>query len=372
MTIDSITETIERALKSAGLEPRSAALKGVTETIQQALASAGIAQRSSAAQPADAAHPVAKPHLAGAWSDAVLRKQPSDTVAEPANQSAHEPALGEFVTRSFSNAAGSRNYKLYVPTGYSGEPMPLLLMLHGCKQNPDDFAAGTRMNELAQQHGFLVAYPEQTRKANGSNCWNWFQAAHQGRDGGEPQILAGIVGDVAVQYRIDSRRVFVAGLSAGAAMAVILGQTHPDVFAGIGAHSGLPHGAAQDVASAFAAMHGGAATRAAASQPGVPTIVFHGDHDRTVVAGNADAIVGHALGADASAALTRETTSSAGSTRTVYRDAAGRAQVEQWLVHGAGHAWSGGSKKGSFTNPNGPDASAEMVRFFLARQGQSH
>ena len=365
MTIDSITDTIERALKSAGLEPRSAAFKGVTDTIQKALRAAGIAQRSPAAQSGDPAEPVARPRVVADWTDAVpLRPQREDPA--PAN----DPAGGDFITRSFSNAAGSRNYKLYVPSANANEPMPLVVMLHGCKQNPDDFAAGTRMNELAQQHGFLVAYPEQTRPANGSNCWNWFQAPHQARGGGEPSILAGVVGDIAGQYRIDTHRVFVAGLSAGAAMAVILGAQYPDVFAAVGAHSGLPLGAAHDVPSAFAAMHGGApanAASAAMARPGVPTIVFHGDQDHTVTAANGQAIVGQALSAQTGAQLQRETTASSDSTRTVYRDAEGRVQVEDWLVHGGGHAWSGGSTKGSFTNPRGPDASAEMVRFFLGR-----
>lgn len=360
VSIDSISETIDRALKSAGLNTRSAALQGVATTIRRALAAAGIAQRLPQAGTAPAAP---KEHVAADWTDAVPLRPP---VVDPI--AANEPALGPFLSRSFSNAAGARGYKLYVPTSYAGQPMPLLLMLHGCKQNPDDFAAGTRMNELAQQHGFLVAYPEQPRPANGSNCWNWFQAPHQGRGGGEPSILAGIVGDVAAQYRIDSGRVFVAGLSAGAAMAVILGATYADVFAAVGVHSGLPHGAAHDVASAFAAMHGGAkASAAAAPGPRAATIVFHGDQDKTVTAANATAIVGQALGAHAGPPLERESTATGVCTRVVYRDAAGRAQVEHWLVHGGGHAWSGGSTQGSFTNPTGPDASAEMVRFFFDR-----
>jgi poly(hydroxyalkanoate) depolymerase family esterase len=364
VTIDSIADTIDRALKSAGLEPRSQALQGVTDTIHQALVAAGLVQRSVQAA---ASEPAATRRVVSDWSDALpLRPPRADPV--PAN----DPGLGDFVTRVFSNAAGSRNYKLYIPPrtagAGSGEPMPLLMMLHGCKQNPDDFAAGTRMNELAQQHGFLVAYPEQTRPANGSNCWNWFAAPHQSRGSGEPAILAGIVGDVAAQHCIDSRRVFVAGLSAGAAMAVILGAAYPDVFAAVGAHSGLPLGAAHDVASAFAAMHGGApAGVGAAAQTAVATIVFHGDRDKTVVVANADAIIGQALGAHADAALACETTTGSDCTRSVYRDATGQAQVEQWLVHGGGHAWSGGSTTGSFTQPAGPDASAEMVRFFFER-----
>lgn len=363
MTIDSINDTIERALKSAGLEPRSGVLKGVTETIRRALSAAGLARPSPPRQPAEPAEFAAHKPVVTEWTDAQPVRAPH-VAPEPAN----EPALGRFVARRFGNAAGSRNYKLYVPPGHGGGPMPLLVMLHGCKQNPDDFAAGTRMNELAQQHGFVVAYPEQTRPANGSNCWNWFQAPHQGRDGGEPAILVGIVGDVAEQHPIDPRRVFVAGLSAGAAMAVILGARYPDVFAAVGAHSGLPLGAAHDVGSAFAAMHGGASVNAAAAmQHSVATIVFHGDQDRTVVVANADAIVGQALGAHSGAALERETLASDDCTRTLYRDTAGRVHIEQWLVHGGAHAWSGGSAAGSHTQPNGPDASAEMVRFFLAR-----
>ena len=365
VSIDSITDTIDRALKSAGLEPRSAALKGVTETIRRALAAAGITQRSPQAEPADVRDPAANEPVAD-WTEATLVR-PQHNDAAPAN----EPAAGQFLARSFSNAAGRRAYKLYVPPGYSGEPMPLIVMLHGCKQNPDDFAAGTRMNELAQQHGLLVAYPEQTRPANGSNCWNWFHAQHQVRGNGEPSILAGIVGDVATQYRIDDRRVYVAGLSAGGAMAVILGAAYPDVFAAVGAHSGLPLGAAHDVPSAFAAMHGGApANPAAAARPGVATIVFQGDQDRTVVAANARTIVNQALGGSARPALQRETVVSSACTRTVYRDAAGCARVEEWLVHGGGHAWSGGSPNGSFTHPRGPDASSEMVRFFLENSRQ--
>jgi poly(hydroxyalkanoate) depolymerase family esterase len=338
MSIHGIQDTIQRALASAGLNTSSPVLRNVRASIDQALAAAGLAQPGS---------PVPAPQGAG-------------------EAAANEPVLGDFVARRFGNAAGSRNYKLYLPTTPNDKPMPLIVMLHGCKQDPDDFAAGTRMNELAQRHGFLVAYPEQPRAANGSSCWNWFQVSDQGRDSGEPSILAGIVGDIAAHHPVDARRVFVAGLSAGAAMAVILGVTHPDVFAAVGVHSGLPYGAASDVGSAFAAMAGAAAATPRTRGVGVATIVFHGDKDSTVSAANSDRIVDHAIKASAPG-LERITTPAAGFTRTEYRHADGRTQIEQWLVHGGAHAWSGGSAKGSFASPNGPDASAEMVRFFLAR-----
>jgi poly(hydroxyalkanoate) depolymerase family esterase len=251
--------------------------------------------------------------------------------------------------------------------------MPLIVMLHGCQQNPDDFATGTRMNELAEREGFLVAYPAQSINANGSNCWNWYQARDQAREGGEPEIITGIVGDIAEKYAVDKRRVFAAGLSAGAAMAVILGTTRADLFAAVGVHSGLPYGAAHDVASAFALMHGGGAK--ASGGTAVPIIVFHGDQDRTVVDSNAEEIVRQAVAtfeAKGRRLIETEEVVPAGAasrayTATVYTARDGRTLVEHWVLKGGTHAWSGGSSRGSFTDEKGPDASAEMVRFFMGQ-----
>lgn len=365
MSIQTISETIERALRSAGLNPAAGPAKGLVSTIRRALEAAGIAQpttrRAPASGPLDWVERVDVPAPAPAAKDAA----PPRTAAG-------------FFDRSHTSPAGTRAYKLYVPAAVPDRPMPLIVMLHGCKQNPDDFAAGTRMNALAEQHGFLVAYPAQSANANGSNCWNWFRPADQARDGGEPEILAGIVRDVIAAEPVDAKRVFVAGLSAGAAMAVILGHTHPDVFKAVGAHSGLAHGAANSVGSAFAAMHGSYSftrpTTAPASAVRVPTIVFQGDQDSTVVAANAAAIVEQAIAAgDARVPLhasrpARARVDGREVTRTLYADAAERTQVELWLLHGAGHAWSGGDAAGSYTDARGPDASAEMVRFFLAQR----
>ncbi len=367
MNFQGISDTINNALLSAGLDPRSGRLKSVAQTIHSALARAGLAPPAgSSGAPADAVR------TRQAVTQRVLAGK------APARPAANDEA-GRFLEGSFTNAAGTRAYKLYIPASYRAAPMPLVMMLHGCKQDPDDFAAGTRMNELAEEHGFLVVYPAQSPHANGANCWNWFQPRDQARDGGEPSILVGIVDDIAASYAIDRRRVFVAGLSAGAAMAVILGRTHPEVFAAVGAHSGLPYAAAQTVASAFAAMQGGAqAWRPAApaptpacdsSAPGMPTVVFHGDEDRTVAPSNADAIVGQALppGLIEHQKVEPASAASRSYTRTVYRTPQGRPQVEHWLLHAGSHAWSGGSPDGSYTEVQGPDASAEMIRFFLAQ-----
>jgi len=382
----AITDTISRALAAAGLDTASGAMRGVTDTIRQSLAAAGLMQRDAAPQ---------SPQQHGVTIDGVAHEVPSPVeitpggapsregnqapVAEPGND-AEFVSLGQFLARSFSNAAGTRAYKLYIPAGYPdlcSEPMPLLVMLHGCTQSPDDFAAGTRMNAWADVHGFLVVYPAQSANANGSNCWNWFRTGDQARDSGEPSLIAGITREVAAAYRVDARRIFVAGMSAGGAMAVVLGATYPDLYAAIGAHSGLPYGAAHDTPSAFAAMKrrgvgAGPANRAAARA--IPTIVFHGDRDHTVDAGNGAEIVERATAARSDRQELRtqvHTGNAAGGrsySRTEYVDRANRPVVEQWVLHGAGHAWSGGSPSGSFTDARGPDASAEMIRFFYAQQ----
>ena len=280
------------------------------------------------------------------------------------------PDGAKFDEHTFANEAGGRTYKLYIPSSYSGQALPLLVMLHGCTQSPDDFAAGTRMNDLAEEQTFLVAYPAQARSANASKCWNWFKEGDQRRDHGEPSLIAGITRQIMRDFPIDGGRVYVAGLSAGGAAAAILGITYPDLYAGIGVHSGLACGAARDMPSAFAAMRqGGAATTVTGHRREsiVPTIVFHGDGDRTVNSVNGDQIISQSR-----AATNLETEISHGTapggisfTRTTQTNETGRTLLEQWMLHGAGHAWSGGSTAGSYTEPRGPDASREMVRFFL-------
>jgi poly(hydroxyalkanoate) depolymerase family esterase len=281
------------------------------------------------------------------------------------------PDGARFEERAFANQAGSRAYKLYVPSGYTGQPLPLVVMLHGCTQSPDDFAAGTRMNELAEEQTFLVAYPEQLQSANASKCWNWFSTNDQQRDQGEPSLIAGITRRIMSDFPIISGRVFIAGLSAGGAAAAIMGSTYPDLYAAIGVHSGLACGAARDLPSAFTAMRQGGPSSRKVPRQGVPTIVFHGDRDATVNPINAAQIIDQSK-----AAANLQTTVSKGKsagglsyTRVVQSDQSGRPILEQWTLHGAGHAWSGGSAAGSYTEPRGPDASREMLRFFL-QQGR--
>ena len=379
-----ITETIKRALASAGLDTRSGPMKGVTDTIEQALSAAGLMQRRESPGArgvtidgtAREVDPRTDAHVA-------IERQPvakNEIVVEPTSE-IPAPRPGEFLERSFASAAGARKYKVYVPARYSvasSEPVPMVVMLHGCNQSADDFAAGTRMNSLADEHGFVVIYPAQSANANVQKCWNWFRTQDQIRESGEPAIIAGIARDVASTYGIDERRIFVAGMSAGAAMAVILGATYPDLYAAVGAHSGLAYGAAHDMPSAFGAMRGGSGLSRAASQAAIaaPTIVFHGDGDHTVDASNATTIVEQTTARHDHATLRVDAstgTAPGGRTysRTDYVDASDRVVAEQWTLHGAGHAWSGGSAAGSFTDPRGPDASREMIRFFfsLARAG---
>jgi poly(hydroxyalkanoate) depolymerase family esterase len=273
-----------------------------------------------------------------------------------------------FVARTFTNDAGTRPYKLYIPNRPREAPPPLIVMLHGCTQSADDFAAGTRMNVAAEAHGCLVAYPDQPRQANTQKCWNWFNPSDQRRDAGEPSLIAGITRQVMGDFAIDPARVFIAGMSAGGAAAAIMGDAYPDLYAAIGVHSGLACGAARDIQSAFAVMQrGGSGTGASDNRRIVPTIVFHGDQDSTVNPLNGEAVVAQAVKGMPFRKRQESGRVPGGHAyqRTLYLDAAGLTMVEQWVVRNAGHAWFGGSPAGSYTDPMGPDATAEMMRFFL-------
>lgn len=338
--------------------------------------------------------------IARRWLVALLRrlgggtsKAPAATERAPDSAPAHpvvrgptfpvpeDAPHGRFLDGAFKHAAGQLDYKLFLPVGASDGLRPLVVMLHGCKQNPDDFAIGTRMNELAQAQACLVLYPAQSRAANGFFCWNWFQPRHQQREGGEPALLAGMIRDVTARYAVDPQRVYVAGLSAGASMAITLAHTHPELLAAVGAHSGLPHGAARSMIGALVVMKRGAVPEQASShRPSlrVPLIVFQGDEDSTVHPRNGLALMAQAgfqsppskstSGGDNrafSVAVRRGSAGGRAYSCTGYHDPERGARAEHWLVHGAGHAWSGGNSQGSYADPLGPDASAEFLRFFL-------
>lgn len=309
------------------------------------------------------------------WPGAVLGTtdvEDIDVVVEEERKSGR----GRFISGSRTNAAGTRKYKLYIPATYrgqDGDAVPLVVMLHGCKQNPDDFAAGTRMNELAEERGCLVVYPAQAQNANGSNCWNWFQPQDQQREKGEPSIIADIVREIIHTHHVDPKRVYIAGLSAGGAMAAVLGNAYPDVFAAVGIHSGLPCGSAHDMPSAFAVMTSGMpqASVFASGSPSrnpMPVILFHGDADRTVHPRNGEQAFAQCLDKsveDGDVHVHKDSVPNGHAyTRTMQFGPDGKTVAEKWIVHDSGHAWSGGSRKGSFTDPKGPDASREMLRFF--------
>ena len=286
---------------------------------------------------------------------------------QPAPAVAPLPDGARFISGSYANHAGARNYKLYVPSSYRGQAMPLLVMLHGCTQNPDDFAAGTQMNQLAEEMEWLVVYPEQTAGNNQSKCWNWFNAIDQQHGQGEPSIIAGIAQQIIDEYSVNQRQVYVAGLSAGGAMAVIVGTLYPELFAAVGVHSGLPFASAQDLPSALSAMKRGAAKAHKGVNSAQPIIVFHGDSDTTVNPRNGEQVIEQRLHSHKGARPSVQSGTVPNGyryTQTTHTKPDGTPVGEHWVVHGAGHAWSGGSAHGTYTDAKGPDASREMLRFF--------
>ncbi|MGZ5276525.1 MAG: extracellular catalytic domain type 1 short-chain-length polyhydroxyalkanoate depolymerase [Caldimonas sp.] len=423
-----MTPFLQKILAATGLTRRGH-LAEATQAIRKALAgTAGPAREGAPVRPetASASASPAAPAGSAEVLDGLVREVEPIRQGAPARVEAEaeaetpaeaivverEPAFdtertrsGRFTESSFTAAAGTRSFKLFEPDGFQGRALPLVVMLHGCTQDPDDFAAGTRMNELAQEQGLFVLYPAQAPRSNAHKCWNWFVPGDQRRGQGEPALLAGMTRHVMETHPVDADRVWVAGLSAGGAMAAILAREYPDLFAAAGVHSGLPPGAAHDVVSAFSAMKSGAsgtlpgwptsvgkapllnplaawpgtpppeaveAEAEAAAAEGAPVIVFHGDADSTVNAVNGHHVVDAALGSAPSQASREWGAPASGDgrafTRTVYHPAepgsTAASRAEHWVVHGAGHAWSGGDAAGSFTDSSGPDASREMLRFF--------
>jgi len=275
-----------------------------------------------------------------------------------------------------------RRYMLYEPANRSRAPAPLLVLLHGCKQGAADFAAGTRMNEAAEALGVVVLYPEQSLAANLLRCWNWYALQDRSNKDGDAAVIAAMTRQVMREHDIDATRVYVAGMSAGGGMAAVLVRDYPELYAALGVHSGVPAGLAHDVYSAMRLMSDGPVPSDADAAPGavdsvgadVASIVFHGDEDTVVHLSNGVAIHEGAGGSQDPPPLdTRETTTQPrpghrGFTRSVEYGPSGVTARELWIVHGAGHAWAGGSSAQPDTDSSGPDASKEMLRFFLQHQ----
>ena len=288
----------------------------------------------------------------------IQRPAGSDPRQGPAAPDMAVPEGASFRRATHATPHGSRAYYLYTPSPAAGPVNGVVMMLHGCTQSAQDFATGTAMNRHAEGHGLVVIYPEQPRGANQNLCWNWFRPSDQSAGAGEPEILADLARTVTARTGAPEDRIFVAGLSAGGAMAAILGRAYPQVFAAVGVHSGLPSGAASDMISAFAAMRGERIRPAEGA--GLPTIVFHGLSDRTVAPVNGRAVAGTIRNA-----VTRKNTVGGKSATVTTGTSPDGHAVALWEIAGGGHIWFGGDGRGSHTDPNGPDASAEMVRFFL-------
>jgi len=284
---------------------------------------------------------------------------------------------GTFEWHTHTSEAGTRRYKLFVPASVDGHrPAPLVVMLHGCTQDPDDFARGTRFNQLAAERGVIVAWPEQTGTHHPQKCWSWYDPANQASGRGEPALVAGITREVMAAHAVDPRRVYVAGVSAGAAMAVITAAAYPDLYAAVGSHSGIPYRAAADVPHAIAVMHNGSpdpailayALQDALGRARPALVALHGGADAVVTATNSRQLAAQWAGVLGLSASPAERTTEGGLAveRTRWKAADGSTAIELAIVDGVAHAWSGGSAEGTYTDPRGPDAARLMIDFLLA------
>lgn len=304
---------------------------------------------------------------------ALLGLAPAKRPARRAKSRLPRPAPGSFINGEFQNRHGALAYRLYTPVGSARRRMPLVVMLHGCGQTAVDFALGTQMNRLADELGFLVLYPQQNQSANLARCWNWHDPKHQMRGRGEPAVMAGLTRHAIALARANPSRIYVAGLSAGAGAAAVLGAAYPELFVAVGIHSGVAQGKAHSLSTALSAMRGRAAPKPTArTRRPLPMIVFQGDRDRVVHPSNAGEFLANLEnsrpGPLVSQSFSGQSDRGHAFTRKVYKSAAGDVLLEVWTIHGSGHGWSGGHAAGSYTDPAGPDASREMLRFFLARK----
>jgi poly(hydroxyalkanoate) depolymerase family esterase len=346
----TMTDLLKALVKAARLARKGRPLSAVIAA-QQGLAPARPARRKAGARPK-------------------VSRKPKVTVGVPPR-----PAPGSFVSGDFTGPQGTLAYRLYTPHGSPLCRMPLVVMLHGCSQSAVDFAIGTGMNRLADALGFSVLYPQQSQSANLARCWNWHNPDNQARGRGEPAAIAALTRHAMALSRANPARIYIAGLSAGGAAAAIIGAAYPDLFVAVGVHSGVAQGQIGSLAKAISAMRGRRAPGPSSKlRRPLPTIVFHGDQDRVVHPSNAGAFLANLERSRPGPLLLRSFagTSPQGRdfTRKVYTSPGGEVLLEEWTVHGSGHGWSGGHAGGSFTDPAGPDASREMLRFFLARRRQ--
>ena len=308
------------------------------------------------------------PAIPAAKKPRVVKRRSTAKKAETAKR----PQPGSFSEDEYSCPQGSLRYRLYTPIGSTRRRLPLIVMLHGCTQSAADFAFGTDMNRLADELGFLVLYPEQSPRANANRCWNWHSPSHQAHGKGEAAVIVGLTRHILDHSRGHAGRVYIAGISAGGAAAAIIAAAYPTLYVAVGVHSGVPMGTIRSVGDALTAMRGKASPSIGKTVPPLPMILFHGDSDRVVHPSNAGGFVNQL---QRSSARPLNIISDEGSvpggrafTRTLYRYGRGPVMLEEWTVHGSGHAWSGGKAGGSYTDPKGPDASRAMATFFLARR----
>lgn len=373
-----LKKSFMQTMRKAALLTGMGKLVDASRLMQRSLLGAVLQARPQVQ--AETKAPAGREHTPAANDPQVAEYPPQVIIMPPPQRPAGDSVTpapthkASFTNHQFVFEADTYPYRLYIPSAIAvdackAERMPLVVLLHGCKQDALDFSNGTAMNALADKYHAMVLYPEQITRANAMRCWNWFEPGHQQAARGEPGMIAALTQKIVQKHAADPERVYIAGLSAGGAMAAVMAALYPDIFAAVGVHSGLAAGAANDVMSAFGAMRSGAK---GSKQPILPTIIFHGTADKTVHPDNSNHITEAALAGLSTAGLKLVKTTSSmthnGVEKTecvVYSTNDGKPYIENWRIDDGAHAWSGGDAAGSYTDPDGPSASAAMLAFFL-------
>jgi len=301
---------------------------------------------------------------------------------------------GRIESGSYYSFNGMRSYKVFLPSNHSESTnhgkIPVIIALHGCMQDSESFAAGTRLNEWAEKLGFAVYYPEQSKFFNIYNCWNWFLPTNQMKNTGEAELIMGGLKKVTREFSLNKDKTFLLGMSSGGAVVSILANCYPRSFQAVATHHGTMYKAASDVFSAKEVVYNGSkiAPEVAAAKGyscsgftpkknPLPAVIIHGSRGAVMRAIHATQVESELRifndyldngirdnSLDDEMTFEKFTPDNLYSYDVVTWSHRGRPYIKRYMIETLGHAWSGGDNQYEFNDPHGPDATKIILDFF--------